>query len=205
MKSHVIESSHFKLPLIEGEYSMIPFDLLTLEGLKAEFKDIANNLLDGISRHSGTAFLTVHGKKLSAGQTLRRGGPHTDGSFDAKTRSWGEGGGGGWKIGENGPAVGSNSHARLYAAPTGGIILSSNFESCLGWVGEFDGIPGVGGDCRHIQLNTPFMLKRDTVYYGNNHFIHESVPVSEDVHRVFARITLPEHHDYTPSTRAVCV
>ena len=151
-------------------------------------------MLSNIKHNGGIAFFTLHGKKLNKNETLRRGGPHTDGSFDINTMSWG--GGGGWKIGENGPSIESPQHERLYNSETGGIILASNFESCLGWVGKFEGLPGVGGDCRKIELNKPTMLKKDLVYYGNNHFIHESLPVSENVHRVFARITMPENHKY---------
>lgn len=191
MKSIVTITNTIELPLIEGEYQMIPFDLLTLEGLNDLFKGVAKQLLVGINA-SGVGFLTIHGKKLHKGETLRRGGPHTDGNYDADTLDWGNG----WKVGENGPAITSQFHQRSYNAETGGIILASNYESCLGWQGEFDGLPDVGGDCSKIKLNSPFILKRNTVYYGNNHFIHESLPVNDDVHRVFARITLPEMHRY---------
>jgi hypothetical protein len=191
MKSIVTMTNTIELPLIEGEYQMIPFDLLTLEGLNDLFKGVAKHLLVGINA-SGVGFLTIHGKKLHKGETLRRGGPHTDGNYDADTLDWGNG----WKVGENGPAITSQFHQRSYNAETGGIILASNYESCLGWQGEFDGLPDVGGDCSKIKLNSPFILKRNTVYYGNNHFIHESLPVNDDVHRVFARITLPEMHRY---------
>ena len=53
------------------------------------------------------------------------------------------------------------------------------------------------GDCSHIQLDEPFQLERNKVYYGNNHFIHESLEVKDDVHRVFVRITMPEDHEFT--------
>jgi hypothetical protein len=61
----------------------------------------------------------------------------------------------------------------------------------------------VGGDCRHIALDAPFTLTENTVYYGNNHFIHESLPIAIDAHRVFARITLPENHQYQPIQKDV--
>lgn len=181
--------------MIEGEFSMIPFEIGSRRGLEGIFSRIAGSLLRNVDAGQGIAFLTVHGRKLRAGQTLRRGGPHTDGNYDRSVLDWG----GGWKIGENGPPIGSRDHARLYETTTGGIILASNFPACLGWTGEFDGLPGVGGDCSHISLNKPFMLERDTVYYGNNHFVHESLPVSEGCHRVFARITLPSNHRYHPT------
>jgi len=190
MKSIAVVTNEIELPMIDGEFSMMPFDLLTLNGLSADFKGIAEKLLTNIKHNGGNAFLTVHGKMIKKGGTLRRGGAHTDGSYDSKVFGWG----GGWKVGENGHAITSYDHKRLYNSDTGGIILASNFESCLGWIGEFEGLPGVGGDCSTISLDEPFMLKRNTVYYGNNHFIHESLPLSDDVHRVFARITMPESH-----------
>ncbi len=194
MKSLSRELNKITLPSLVGHRSMIPFSMRSLEGLNTTFQIIARRMLQSIKDRSGVAFFTIHGKNLNQGDTLRRGGAHTDGSYDQKIFSWG--GGGGWKVGENGPSLGSSDHDRLYNSNKGGIILASNFESCLGWSGEFEGLPSVGGDCSHIKLNKPFTLKRNTVYYGNNHFIHESLPVSEDVHRVFARITLPETHHY---------
>ncbi len=196
MKSLVRNIDVIDLPLIEGEFSMIPFCFAALRGLTGNFKALAGAMLSNLHRHEGTAFLTLHGRKLRAGQTLRRGGPHTDGNYERQTHDWTNGGGGGWKVGENGPAVTSPEHARLYCSETGGIVLASNYESCKGWVGEFDGLPGVGGDCSKIKLNESFTLQRHVVYYGNNHFVHESLPVREDVHRVFARVTLPADHVY---------
>lgn len=172
---------------------MLPFNLQNLEGLPAEWVGTARAMLRGIRRAGGQAFFTIHGRRLRRGQTLRRGGPHTDGSYDPTVFNWG---GGGWKVGENGPATDSEEHRRLYNSETGGIILASNFEACLGWNGEYAGLPGVGGNCSHIALDEPFILQRNTVYYGNNHFIHESLPMSQDVHRVFARITLPIDHSF---------
>ncbi len=192
MKSTAMIIGDIDLPLIEDKISMVPFDLKTLKGLSGKIKTLASEMLQNISHGGGTAYFTIHGRKLKKDDTLRRGGPHTDGSFDFSVFSWG----GGWKVGEDGPDINSEEHIRLYNSENGGIILASNFEACLGWVGEFDGLPSVGGDCSHIKLNDPFMLKKNKIYYGNNHFIHESLPVTEDVHRVFARITLPENHIY---------
>lgn len=195
MNSEVRITNNIELPLIEGEFSMIPFYLDVPEMLY-EFQNLAKTMLKGI-KAEGVGYFTIHGKKLLKADTLRRGGPHTDGSYELATNySGGSGGGNGWKIGENGPATTSEAHRRLYNATTGGIVIASNFESCLGWTGEFEGHPGVGGDCSHITLNEPFTLDANRVYYGNNHFIHESLPVNKDVHRVFARITLPQTHKY---------
>ena len=174
---------------------MLPFDVKTLEGLPKEFKTLALNMLKGIKNLRGTAFFTIHGKTLKPRETLRRPAPHTDGNYEPHLMTFG-GCGGGWKVGENGPAINTDLHARQYNSEKGGIVMATNYPSCLGWVGEYDGLPNVGGDCRHIDLDTPVLLREDTVFYGNNHFIHESIPVTRKVHRVFARITLPEDHIY---------
>jgi hypothetical protein len=194
MLSTFKETNTIDLPFTNQEISMIPFDLETLIGLPSEFKKTVETMLNGI-KAKGTAFFTIHGKTLKAGKTLRRPAPHTDGNYEPVTMGFG-GGGGGWKIGESGSPVNTDEHNRQYVSETGGIILATNYASCLGWEGEYAGFPSVGGDCRHIALDEPQLLKADTVYYGNNHFIHESLPVGRDVHRVFARITMPENHKY---------
>lgn len=194
MKSIAVSSGIITLPLLEGEFPMIPFDVLTLEGLCDEFKIIAKQMLSGIKLVSGTAFFTIHGKKLEKGKTLRRGGAHTDGNYEPHLMTFG---GGGWKVGQDGAGINTELHARQYNSENGGIVIASNYEACLGWIGEYEGLPNTGGDCTHIPLDEPFMLKRDVVYYGNNHFIHESLPVADNVHRVMARITLPENHKYS--------
>ncbi len=176
----------------DGESSMIPFNVQTLEGLPEVFIETAKAMLKGISS-TGTAYFTAHGKTLKSGGTLRRGGPHTDGNYEPDTMTFG---GGGWKIGENGPAINSQEHKRQYLSEKGGIILLTNFQSAVGYCGEFDDIPHVGGNCSHIDLPESFPLKAFNVYYGNNHFIHESLPVNADVHRVMYRITMPESHEF---------
>jgi len=196
MISTAIITGSIDLPLVNAEISMIPFNLDTLNGLTDEFKSIVKKMIVGIKHSGGTAFFTIHGKKLKKGGTLRRGSPHTDGNYEPINMSFGSGGGNGWKVGENGPSIDSDLHDRQYNSERGGIIIVSNFSACLGWNGEYEGMPKVGGDCRHIELDDPFMLKANEVYYGNNHFIHESLPMSKDVHRVFARITMPENHVY---------
>lgn len=193
MKSILQELNQIQLPLVLGEYKMIPFNIQTLEGLPEEFKDTATQMLKGIKDAVGTAYFTIHGKILKKGETLRRPGPHTDGNYEPVQMTFG---GGGWKVGENGPQLGTPLHARQYVTDRGGIIMASNYYACNAWVGEFEALPLRGGDCSHIELGDPLKLKPNTVYYGNNHMIHESLPMADDVHRVMARITMPEHHEY---------
>lgn len=183
MKSTVVKKGSISLPLIVGETRMVPFDMSTFEGLTDKFKDLVKQMMAGIKHAGGTAYFTLHGKKLKKCMTLRRPGPHTDGNYEPHTNCWDTKPG--WKV-EDG-----------YSRETGGLIMVSNYQSCLGWTGEYPGLPGNDGDCSHIDLDEAFMLEEDQVYYGNNHFIHESLPVTKDVHRVLARITMPEDHVYS--------
>lgn len=196
MKSNVIKTSSITLPLIEGEFSMIPFDLTTLDGLPDRFKQIAKQMIMGIKHIGGNAYFTIHGKKLKKGDTLRRGGAHTDGNYEPTEMDFGRGGGNGWKVGEGGRPVGHVMHDRQYVKNTGGVVMASNYHACNGWVGEYKETPEKGGDCTHFDLDEGFELEPNSVYYGNNHFIHESIPMKNDVHRVLARITMPEDHVY---------
>lgn len=192
--SKVTKLNTIKLPLFTGEVSMVKFCLETLDGLPLEFHNIAKDMLKNVSV-VGNGYFTIHGKTLKKGETLRRPGPHTDGNYEPC--SWGKGGGNGWKVGENGPAVDTKYHKDSYLNENGGIILVSNYEACDGWIGEFEGDIGVGGDCSSFDLDTgKISLDKNVVYYGNNHFIHESLPMSDDIHRVLARITLPMSHVY---------
>lgn len=197
IKSRVSVTSTCEFPLYDGELSMIPFNLKTLHGLEGVIYCIARNLLSGVEHKGGLAYFTIHGKKLAEGETLRRGGAHIDGNYEPVNMSFGTGGGNGWKVGETGFHVGHQTHKRQYLKETGGIILASNYSACRGWNGDYEGTPERGGDCSKIELDEGFILKPNTVYYGNNHFIHESLPMESDVHRVFARITMPEDHVYT--------
>lgn len=193
MRSMVTVTNGIDLPLYLGEQAMTEFDLNTLAGLPTEFVKIARAMLLNIKHCGGKAFFTIHGKKLMKGETLRRGGAHTDGNYEPHQMTFG---GGGWKVGQDGPSINTQLHARQYNTIKGGILLASNYESCLGWVGDYKGLPKTGGDCSHIELDKPFMLEKNKVYCGNNHFIHESLPLSGDVHRVMVRITMPEHYEY---------
>lgn len=190
-----------KLPSITADIPMMPFKLKDLSGLYGEFKYIAKEMLRGIEDKEGTGFLTIHGRYIDSGDTLRRGGAHIDGNYmnynpSEPFSSFGRGGGNGWKLGQDGPYISTDEHNLSYNNKRGGIILASTVAACLGFIGKFEGKPKRGGDCTHISLNQPFLLKPNKVYYGNNHFIHESIPVNKDCHRTFYRITMPITHKF---------
>ena len=72
------------------------------------------------------------------------------------------------------------------------IVLASSQKACKGYVGEYEGLIGEGGDCSHLDLSTldTFLLERNTVYKGNVMFLHESIPVEEDVERTVIRLNI---------------
>lgn len=184
------EWNEVTIPHYNGEVSMLPFNLNDLTTLPAQFIETANEMIKELPNKVGQAFLTVHGKFVKKDDTQRRGAPHIDGNY-LESLSWGSGGGNGWKVGENGNVLSSTEHKLSYKNKNGGMLIASNYSSCKGWNGKFKGEAGIGGDCRHIKLDSGFMLKPNKVYYGNSQFIHESLPLDKDVFRVLYRITLP--------------
>lgn len=181
------------IPQHEGEIKMLPFDLSNLEAIPAKFKSLVSKMIEFLPIKQGIAYLTVDGKLVEKGKTQRRGGAHTDGNY-LQEGDWGGGGGNGWKVGGNGRSLTPAEHKLSYESETGGMIITSNYPACKGWNGIFDGKPNTGGDCSHIKLDTGFMLKPNTVYYGNSQWIHESLPIDQTTHRTLVRITLPTEY-----------
>lgn len=200
IKSKSVELNTVEIPFFKGEISMIPFDLSDLTTLPIEFRETVREMIKNLPEKVGESFLTVHGKFVKKTKTLRRGAPHIDGNYLKEICSWGNGGGNGWKVGENGATLNSKQHRDSYLNENGGMIIASNYSACKGWNGVYEGFPMEGGDCSHLNLKDGFMLKPNVVYYGNSQFIHESLPVDKDVFRVLFRITLPITHKFNQNT-----
>lgn len=181
-----------QIPNFTGEVKMLPFNLENLLEIPSQFKELVSKMIEALPVKKGIAYLTLDGKFVEKGKTQRRGGVHIDGNF-LPSLKWGDGGGGnGWKVGEGGRILSSIEHKLSYESKTGGMLIASTYPACKGWNGEFEGKAYVGGDCTRLQgLDEGFVLKPNTVYYGNSQFLHESLPIDKDVHRVLARITLP--------------
>ena len=139
-------------------------------------------------KKTGIAYVTIDEKIVRKGESHRRGGPHTDGNY-----LFGWGGGGGWLTGEDGRFLPREQHREQYCSEKGGMLIVSSYKACKGWNGEFDGEPNQGGDCSHLDLSEmeSFDMERNTLYCGNSTFIHESLPLEEDVERQLVWITLP--------------
>lgn len=209
IKSLVVEKNDIVIPEFIGKVQMEAFAvsgsyslrLMTSVRVKKElFDEAILSMMENIEPVGKTAWITIHGEKLKKGDILRRPGKHIDGRYDPDIFDWtcdtvdfNE------YLEKKAPPVDSKFHQVLYNSSMGGILLASNYSACLGYVGEFEGTAGLGGDCEHIKVNDPIRLKANKVYYGNSTFIHESIPVEEDVCRVVVRITLPRNHIYDTS------
>lgn len=182
-----------EIPHHEGEIKMLPFELSDLAAIPAKFRQLVRRMIDSLPIKTGTAFLTIDGKEVNAGQTQRRGGKHIDGNYLPElSGGWGgSGGGNGWKVGEGGVKLSQAEHVLSYNWPTGGMLITSTYPGCMGWSGTFEGAPAIGGDCAHIKTGKGFMLQPNVCYYGNSQFIHESLQIAETIHRTIVRITLP--------------
>lgn len=195
--SHSIKlDNSVMVPQLDGKISMMPFKLNDLEAVPLRYIHLVKQMIKKLPYLEGKAYLTIHGKKLVKYETHRRPGPHIDGNFLENVSDWG---GNGWKVGDDGLSLSPEDHKRSYEAHTGGMLLISNYPTCIGWNGIYLGDPGIGGDCSHIkELSNKenFLLDADTIYYGTSQFIHKSVPVNVNVHRTFVRITLPETYPW---------
>ena len=153
------------------------------------WESVLKEIVDCSPKKTGKAYLTIDEKIVSKGESHRRGGPHTDGNY---LFGWG-GGGSGWLTGEDGRFLPRDKHEEQYCSEKGGMLIVSSYEACKGWNGDYEGQPNQGGDCSHLDLSKmeDFRLKSNTLYWGNSTFIHESLPLEEDVKRQLVRVTLP--------------
>lgn len=142
-----------------------------------------------------TIWITIDESHVEEGKKHRRGRAHVDGCYDYM--DWG---GGGWLNGVPGRMVTPEVQRLTYENPNGGMLIASNFKSCQVWEGEFEGVPGLGGDCEHFrdelnQMETS-MMPANVAYMANSTCIHESLPVTATVDRQLIRITLSDTYQF---------
>lgn len=213
--SRAIQFMEVEIPSFEGHIHMKHFNASTLDNVPDIFKGVVNQMLSVLPKRDMNCWLTVDGKTIEAGKSHRRGGPHIDGNYldafypmpneayERKRREFSHQHGeivtghkGGWDDGwrsKNAEISREEAFFLSYNTKSGGILITSNYRGCKGWVGMIHGAPTAGGDCSHLTLPEAqsFIMRPNVVYYGNSHFIHESIPQETNVHRVVVRITLP--------------
>lgn len=72
------------------------------------------------------------------------------------------------------------------------LVLASNYTSSRGFVGQWEGVIGDGGACEHIDVSglKEVVLEKNNVYISNVGFLHESLPVQEDIERTLVRLNV---------------
>ncbi len=76
---------------------------------------------------------------------------------------------------------------------------------CVGWAGEFEGLPGPDGDCSHLvdqcAAKPAIEFEPLRAYWCGPLAVHASVPVQADCRRQFLRVSMPSkapwHEGYT--------
>lgn len=171
---------------------MMPFYLHdgenSLPSCLNHWKQTINDLVDFQSIKFGIGYLTIDELKLKRGDTHRRPGLHVDGwisedGFDSG--GWGGGGG--------------------YASPNQefGMILAASHFGSQGWNQEFHGQPKEYGDCQHLKdqckPNCKVDFQANQAYLLGPHTVHKCIPVQQDYHRQFIRISMPSKSNWNNS------
>jgi len=163
------------------------------------YRGIIDNMLkEGDVPADMPVWLTIDESNVKAGKKHRRGGAHVDGCYEVC--DWGGDGPSGWLNGVPGRMLSPEDQRRSYENPNGGMIIASNFEACRVWLGEVDGVAGLGGDCEHLRdqfdgLDSS-MMEANRAYLTNSTCIHESLPLKADYPRQLVRITLSEQYKF---------
>jgi len=175
-------------PEFQGErhYMVKFFEKDGLPEFLSRFQPTVNQMLENIDTRDNPIFITIDEKEIKAGKSHRRGGVHIDGYWIDELRAH-RGGGhrGSIRINDTDSWKGSYNHPES-------IVLASSLAASKGWVGEFDGLIGDRGDCAGVDLSTmeSFILQPNIVYRGNVSFVHESLPVEQDVQRTLIRMNI---------------
>lgn len=152
-------------------------------GLPADltrWQDTVDAMLDGVNA-SGPIFLMVDQAPVKAATTQRRPGLHVDGYWNPALYAHGRHG------------VGGHGGHRIDGAESEALILASDVLGCAAYVGEFDGKPGSGGDCAHIDASGLLRVDMEPGRAWAGHtltMLHEALPVSRDCLRTVVRLNV---------------
>jgi hypothetical protein len=77
--------------------------------------------------------------------------------------------------------------------PEEAIILASDLSACRSLLGTFEGEPGVGGDCHHLDISgaEEVVYASHRAYSGNVTNLHESMVIPFDCVRTVVRLNVP--------------
>lgn len=157
-------------------------------GLPADLRrwqDTVDAMLDGVEA-DGPIYLMIDQAPVLASSTHRRPGLHVDGYWHPAQSDSAAGR-------HTGVHTGSHRHVH-FGSSAEGLILASNVLGCAAYVGAYEGVPGEGGDCDHVD--TGGLMKVDLepgrVWAGHTlNMLHESLPVARDCMRTVFRLNVP--------------
>ena len=175
------------------------------EGLPCDIRhwqSTVDQMLDGIEV-DGQIYLMVDSAHVAAGESHRRAGIHIDGYWNPALQAHGNPGHGG-SPGHGGTPWPSRHSSGGYSwqqpdfTTPEAILLASNVQTACGYVGEYAGAIGDGGDCSAVDIAalSAVPMESGRIYAGNVSFLHESLPVAHDCARSLVRLNIP---GWTPS------
>lgn len=167
----------------------------------SRWQDTVDSMLVGVDTE-GPIYLMIDQGVVKAGNAHRRPGVHIDGYWIPSIQAHGDGKhmAGGWDTGDgrwkNSPGSGWDTgggwKTGIYSAPEA-LILASSISAARAFAGQFDGRPGEGGDCSHVDtsalLEVP--MRAGVAYAGNVTMLHESLPIATDCLRTVVRLSVP--------------
>lgn len=183
------------LPTFSGiRIMMMPVrmgDIKSLPDYLSAWKETVSRLFKFSKCKEGIGYLTIDEKVVEKGLTHRREGLHVDGIYQGSCGGWGGGDGGGWG------SVGN------------GMLTVSNYPGCIAYNQDFQGFPGMEGECDHLksQCRDGTIFNAHEVFWLDGLCVHESMKVPEAVKRQFVRLsnpsTAPWFEGYTENSMGV--
>lgn len=189
MKSVLEKGSVVPLAAFTGERVYMR-KFLQADGLPQDLKrwqPTVDAMLDGIKTDL-PIFLMVDQRVVEAGSCHRRPGVHVDGYWHDEISAHG----GHRPTPSHGPTPpGHGGHSVRGAHET--LVLASDVLGCAAYVGRFDGTPGDGGDCSHVDLRggARVELLPGVAWRGETgSLLHESLPLLQSGTRTVVRLNV---------------
>lgn len=137
----------------------------------ARWQPTVDAMLEGLDA-PGSIFLMVDQAPVKAADTHRRPGLHVDGYWE--------------------PALGGHNHV-FDGGGYEALVLASDVLGCAAYVGDYEGEPGAGGDCAHIDASGLLRvdLEPGRAWSGHTlHMLHESLPMRRNCLRTVVRLNV---------------
>jgi hypothetical protein len=181
---------------------MVPFTKKAgVPAFMSRWQRTVDAMLDGVDA-PGEIFIMVDQKIVRANSTHRRPGMHIDGWWIPSGKPHP---GLDLKVLSDAGIHGTGRHVTQSLAghghridkgegwPDEALFLASDVVGCRALVGLFEGEPGKGGDCTHLDLSggKEVVFEANRAYSGNVTMLHESMVLPADSLRTVVRLNVP--------------